>query len=234
MRQQFPQHEMLQYEKELLGFYVSGHPLDDYQGIAEALTNFNIKKVDDLGDRVDFQICGIATGVTKKLSRKDNRPWAFFNIQTLQGSVSLNCYADGYEECGHNLENEKLLLVKGNVFRNAEGVRLVVQEALPLESQASTQVKHITWILDPEKDTDSFFYDYRAALDKTHGDIESDIAFKISEDQIVTAPTASSLRWRFNPEEWKAFKNHPAVVGCLIQTNPVEVKERKRRWAKKG
>ena len=233
MRQQFAQNEMLQYEKELLGFYVSGHPLDEYQGIAEALTNFDIKKIDDLGDRVEFQICGIATGVSKKLSRKDNRPWAFFNIQTLQGSVSINCYADAYEECGHNLENEKLLLVKGSVFRNAEGVRLSAQEAYPLEHQASSQVKHITWILDPEKDTDSFFYDYRAALDKSRGDIESDLAFKISDNQIVTAPTASSLRWRFNPEEWKTLKGHSAVVGCLIQTLPVQLKERKRRWAKK-
>jgi len=234
IKYQFAQHEMLQYEKELLGFYVSGHPLDDYAGIAEALTNFDIKKIDNLGDRIEFQICGIATGVTKKLSRRDNRPWAFFNIQTLQGSVSINCYADAYEECGHNLENEKLLLVKGSVFRNAEGVRLSAQEAYPLERQAQSQVKRITWILDPEKDTDSFFYDYRAALDKNRGDTESDIAFKVSADQIVTAPTASSLRWRVNPEEWKTLKNHPAIVGCLIQTLPVQLKERERRWKKRA
>lgn len=61
MSKQFPQHEMLTYEKELLGFYVSGHPLDDYKGIAEALTNFEIDKMDQLGDRVEFQICGVAS-----------------------------------------------------------------------------------------------------------------------------------------------------------------------------
>ena len=64
----------------------------------QALTNFDVEKVDDLGDRIEFQICGVASGVTKKLSRRDNRMWALFNVGTKQGSVALNCYADAFEE----------------------------------------------------------------------------------------------------------------------------------------
>jgi len=230
MSKQFPQHEMLTYEKELLGFYVSGHPLDDYKGIAEALTNFEIDKMDQLGDRVEFQICGVASGVTKKLARKDNRPWAFFNVGTLKGTVLMNCYADAFGEYGHNLDNEKLVLVKGSVFRNEEGVRLSVSEIYPLETSLADQVKHITWILDPKGDTERFFYDYREALDTTRGSTSSDIAFRMDSDSIVTAPTASSLRWKVNPEEWSKLRSSPAVVGCVIQTAPVELKKKERRW----
>jgi DNA polymerase-3 subunit alpha len=230
MSKQFPQHEMLTYEKELLGFYVSGHPLDDYKGIAEALTNFEIDKMDQLGDRVEFQICGVASGVTKKLARKDNRPWAFFNVGTLKGTVLMNCYADAFGEYGHNLDNEKLVLVKGSVFRNEEGVRLSVSEIYPLETSLPDQVKHITWILDPKGDTERFFYDYREALDTTRGITTSDIAFRMDAETIVTAPTASSLRWKVNPEEWSKLRSSPAVVGCVIQTAPVELKKKERRW----
>jgi len=230
MSKQFPQHEMLTYEKELLGFYVSGHPLDDYKGIAEALTDFEIDKMDQLGDRVEFQICGVASGVTKKLARKDNRPWAFFNVGTLKGTVLMNCYADAFGEYGHNLDNEKLVLVKGSVFRNEEGVRLSVSEIYPLETSLADQVKHITWILDPKGDTERFFYDYREALDTTRGSTSSDIAFRMDSDSIVTAPTASSLRWKVNPEEWSKLRSSPAVVGCVIQTAPVELKKKERRW----
>ena len=230
MSKQFPQHEMLTYEKELLGFYVSGHPLDDYKGIAEALTNFEIDKMDQLGDRVEFQICGVASGVTKKLARKDNRPWAFFNVGTLKGTVLMNCYADAFGEYGHNLENEKLVLVKGSVFRNEEGVRLSVSEIYPLETSLADQVKHITWILDPKGDTERFFYDYREALDTTRGSTTSDIAFRMDSESIVTAPNASSLRWKVNPEEWSKLRSSTAVVGCVIQTAPVELKKKERRW----
>ncbi len=230
MSKQFPKNEMLAYEKELLGFYVSGHPLDDYKGIAEALTNFDIDKMDQLGDRVEFQICGIASGVTTKLSRRDNRPWAFFNLGTLQGSIQLNCYADAYGDYGHNLGNEKLVLLKGSVFKNEEGVRLSVAEIYPLASSAPDQIKHITWILDPSKDTESFFYEYRAALDATRGSTTSDIAFKLDPDTIVSAPAASSLRWKVNPDEWTKLRTQSAVVGCLLQTPIVELKKRERRW----
>lgn len=230
MSKQFPKNEMLAYEKELLGFYVSGHPLDDYKGIAEALTNFDIEKIDQLGDRVEFQICGIASGVTTKLSRRDNRPWAFFNLGTLQGSVQLNCYADAYGDYGHNLGNEKLVLVKGSVFKNEEGARLSVAEIYPLETSVPDQVKHITWILDPNKDTESFFYEYREALDATRGSTTSDIAFKLDDDTIVSASAASSLRWKVNTGEWAKLRSHKAFVGCILQTPPVELKKRERRW----
>lgn len=232
MSKQFPKNEMLAYEKELLGFYVSGHPLDDYNGIIEALTNFDLDKMDDLGDRIEFQICGIASGVTTKLSRRDNRPWAFFNLGTLKGSVQMNCYSDAYGEYGENLANEKLVLIKGSVFRNEEGVRLSVSEIYPLATSMPDQIKHITWILDPKGDTEAFFYDLREALDSTRGSTTSDLAFKLDDDTIVTAPTASSLRWKVNTNEWAKLRSQPAVVGCILQTAPVELKKRERRWKK--
>ncbi|HCR28715.1 MAG TPA: DNA polymerase III subunit alpha [Opitutae bacterium] len=230
MSKQFPQHEMLTYEKELLGFYVSGHPLDEYSGLAEALTNFDIEKVDDLGDRIEFQVCGVASGVTKKLSRRDNRMWALFNMGTKQGSVAMNCYADAFEEYGQNLANEKLVVVKGSVFRNEEGVRLSATEVYPLESYLPDQIKHITWILDSKANTEPFFYQYRETLDRTRGSTTSDIAFKMEDDTIATAPTASSLKWRVNSDEWKQLRDQPCVMGCLIQTAPVQLKKTQRRW----
>ncbi len=230
MSKQFPKHDMLTYEKELLGFYVSGHPLDDYKGIAEALTNFDIEKMDALGDRIEFQICGVASGVTKKLSRRDNRPWAFFNLGTRKGTILLNCYADAFDEYGSHLENEKLVLVKGSVFRNEEGVRLSVSEIYPLESSMPDQIKHVTWVLNPEAETEQFFYKYREALDSTRGNTTSDIAFQVSGDAITAAPTASSLRWKVNTDQWVELRSHPAVIGCVIQTAPVQLKKRERRW----
>ena len=229
---QFKKTEQLLYEKELLGFYVSGHPLDEYRGLAEALTNFDIDKIDKMGDRVEFQICGVASGVVKKLARKDNRPWAFCNLGTLKGSVQLNCYADAFAEHGHNLENDALILVKGSVFRNEEGSRLSVQEVHPLDAYLPGQIKHVTWILDPEKDTDPFLYDYREALDQSRGETTSDIAFRIAPDCIVSAPASSSLRWRVNTKEWTRLRSHRALVGCIVQTHPIKLKERERRWTK--
>jgi hypothetical protein len=142
----------------------------------------------------------------------------------------MNCYADAFGEYGHNLDNEKLVLVKGSVFRNEEGVRLSVSEIYPLETSVPDQIKHITWILDPKGDTEPFFYEYREALDKTRGSTTSDIAFRLDPETIVTAPAASSLRWKVNTKEWSKLRSSPSVVGCVIQTAPVELKKKERRW----
>ena len=159
--------------------------------------------------------------------------WALFNVGTKQGSVALNCYADAFEEYGQNLANEKLVIVKGNVFRNEEGVRLSATEVYPLESYLPDQIKHITWILDHKADTEPFLYQYREALDQSRGSTTSDIAFKMEDDTITAAPTASSLKWRVNIDEWKALRDQPSVMGCLIQTVPVQLKKSQRRWSRK-
>ncbi|MBK1878087.1 DNA polymerase III subunit alpha [Pelagicoccus mobilis] len=233
-RKQFTKPEMLQYEKELLGFYVSGHPLDEYKGLAEALTNFDLEKVDELGDKVEFQACGVAGGVVKKLSRRDNRPWAFFNLGTRKTSLTVNCYADAFEEYGHNLENDALIVIKGTVIRRDGEVRLNVLEVHPLPSFLPGQIKHITWVLDPDKDTDDFLYKFRAALDNSRGSTGNSIAFRITDSCITSGQTAKSLSWRVNTKEWSELRKNPAVVGCIVETEPVKVKQRERRWAPKA
>ena len=60
----------LQFEKELLGFYVSGHPMNAYAGLAEAIDTVPADQLLDLPDRSEFRLCGIATAITKKLSSR--------------------------------------------------------------------------------------------------------------------------------------------------------------------
>jgi len=233
LSQQFEKSEMLKYEKELLGFYVSGHPLDDYDGLIQAVNSFQIDTMrETLGDRVEFQICGVASGVVKKLSRRDNRPWAFFHLDALEGSVEINCYADAYAEHGRHLENEKLVLARGLVFRNDEGLRLSAQEIQPLEERLPSQIKRVTWLLDPEADPEPFFIRYREIIDSEPGETASEIAFRMDDDTVVAAPAASSLRWRVRPEPFQELRRMPGVIGCLIQTKPFALKERERRPAR--
>ena len=64
----FTSAERLQFEKELLGFYVSGHPLNAYAGLAEALCTHTEESVLLEGDRIEFRLAGIMSGINKKLN----------------------------------------------------------------------------------------------------------------------------------------------------------------------
>ncbi|PYI71156.1 MAG: hypothetical protein DMF08_09310, partial [Verrucomicrobia bacterium] len=63
------EHEKLSYEKELLGFYVSGHPLDAYADVFAAKNYRPIASLGELDDRAQFKIAGAIVEVEKKLTR---------------------------------------------------------------------------------------------------------------------------------------------------------------------
>ncbi len=75
------EHEKLSYEKELLGFYVSGHPLDAYADVFAAKNYRSIASLGGLDDRAPFKIAGAIVEVEKKFTRKEGKPFAVVWIE---------------------------------------------------------------------------------------------------------------------------------------------------------
>ncbi|MDV7395824.1 hypothetical protein RZS08_30820, partial [Arthrospira platensis SPKY1] len=96
-----PVNEKLQYEKELLGFYISGHPMDAYTGIDSALDSFTSPEdLNGFGDRTTIRLCGIVINLQRKYTRKDNKPMAVFNLATRQHSYEFIAFPEAYERFG--------------------------------------------------------------------------------------------------------------------------------------
>jgi DNA polymerase-3 subunit alpha len=221
--------EKLTFEKELLGFYVSGHPMNEWAGLAEAVSTHAEDQLMELEDRTQFRICGIAGNIVKKLSRKDNRPWAAFTLATRTGSVLLNMYAEAFENYSKNLETEKPVAVLGTVLRSADGVRLNVKECYPLASYLPGAIKKVTWVLQPENaENTDFLLELRKELENSKGDVSTDVGFLFGENDVALSEAASALGWRLNPPGYHALRRHPAVIGALVDAKPVEIKETRR------
>src|SRR5580698_8857924 len=92
----FTAQERLSFEKELLGFYVSGHPMNVYSGLWEAIDTAPADELAALPDRAEFRLCGIAGNIVKKYAKKDNRPWVAFTLATRKSTVALNMFADAF------------------------------------------------------------------------------------------------------------------------------------------
>ena len=229
----FSSQERLQFEKELLGFYVSGHPLNAYAGLAEALCTHTEETVLQEGDRVEFRLCGIISGITKRLSKRDNRPWAFFNLSSKRATLSVNMYADAYETYGKLLAENLPVAVLGSVMRGEDGARLNIKEVYPLESQIPGNIKRITWLVKPDHpDLPDFLRKLRPALEAASGDTRTELAFVFPDRIAPIAELSQALKWRVNPTVFQELRQHPAVLGTQIETRAPELKE-VRRWGKK-
>jgi DNA polymerase-3 subunit alpha len=229
----FSQAEMLQYEKELVGFYITGHPLDAFAGLAEAVNSHREEVLPSLPDRTDFRLCGVASGITKRLSKRDNQPWAFFNLATRNGTIQINCYSDAFAEYGALLENERALAITGSVLNRDGDIRYSAREIQPLARALPDLIKKITWILRPEAEADAFLRELREVLDRQSGPTHIAIGFLEEDDFIALAEVSQFLRWRVEPAEFKRLRAHPAVVGCLIDTKGIPPAA-PRRWGKRN
>jgi DNA polymerase-3 subunit alpha len=227
----FSSAERLQFEKELLGFYISGHPMNAYAGLAEAITTHTEEQVLAEGDRMEFRLCGIASGITRKLSRKDNRPWAFFNLASKRASISVNMYAEAFESYGKSLAENQPVVVLGNIMRGTDGARLNVKECYPLDAYLPTAVRKVTWLLHPEHaELPDFLKKLRTAINASSGETRVELAFVFEGRAAPVAEIAPSLAWRVSPAAFQELCSHAAVAGTVIEPRRVEIKET-RRWS---
>ena len=230
----FSEAEKLQSEKELLGFYVSGHPLAAFSGLAEALNSHAEEELLNLPDKTEFRLCGIATSIQKKLSKKDNRPWSPFVVATRAANMPVNMYADAYELYAKNLEAEKPVAVLGTILRSEDGARLNVKECYPLEPHLMNNIKKITWVIRPDDPrNDDFMLQLREMLLKTTGDIRNEVAVLFEDDTLAVAETAGALNWKLVCPDFQQLRKHPALTGVLIETRSIELKETSR-WKRRG
>jgi len=230
----FTSQERLQFEKELLGFYVSGHPLNAYAGLAEALCTHTEESVLLEGDRVEFRLAGLMSGVTKRLSKRDNRPWAFFNLASRRATISVNMYADAYETYGKLLGENLPVVLLGSVMKGNDGARLNIKEVYPLDAYLPSNIRKVTWLLQPDHPgVTDFLPKLRKAIDAANGDTKVEIAFLFEGRVAPIAETSFALKWRVTGPAFQELRHHAACVGALIETRALELKE-VRRWGRKG
>ncbi len=131
------EHEKLAYEKELLGFYVSGHPLDAYAEILAAKNYRSIASLGELDDRAQFKIAGAIVEVEKKFTRKEGKPFAVMWIEDLMDMLEFVVWNDVYVKVSDILVPGRVVEVKGTLDRRDEMLRAMVVEIKPLAAGKS-------------------------------------------------------------------------------------------------
>jgi DNA polymerase-3 subunit alpha len=126
------EHEKLSYEKELLGFYVSGHPLDAYANVFAAKNYRSIASLGELEDRAQFKIGGAIIGVEKKFTRKEGKPFAVVWIEDLMDMLEVVVWNEVYLKVADALLPGRVVELKGTLDRRDEMLRATAVDIKPL------------------------------------------------------------------------------------------------------
>ncbi|MGI8889856.1 MAG: DNA polymerase III subunit alpha [Chthoniobacterales bacterium] len=125
--------ETLAYEKELLGFYVTGHPLDDYAGVLASGKYQNIVSLGELEDRASFAIAGAITQVDRKFTKKEGKPFAVVFLEDLTGVLEVVLWNEAYVPVALALEPGKVIAIRGTLDKRDDNVRATAQKVKVLK-----------------------------------------------------------------------------------------------------
>ena len=124
--------EKLAFEKELLGFYVTGHPLNPYRSVLIGGRYTQVAQLGALEDRADFRAAGSLTEVTKKFAKKDGKPFAIIRLEDLSGSIEAMVWNDLFTKSAKLLETGQIIAIAGTVDLRGEEMRVKINEVTPL------------------------------------------------------------------------------------------------------
>ena len=128
------EHEKLSFEKELLGFYVSGHPLDAYANLFAAKNYRSIASLSELDDRAQFKVGGAIVEVEQKFTRKEGKPFAVVWIEDLMDMLEVVVWNEVYLKVAAVLVPGRVVELKGTVDRRDEMLRATAVDIKPLTS----------------------------------------------------------------------------------------------------
>ncbi|RII29272.1 MAG: DNA polymerase III subunit alpha [Geobacter sp.] len=118
--------EKLAFEKEALGFLITGHPLDRYKDDIKRLASSEIANLGELSDNSEVRICGIVSGLKEITTKKGDR-MGFATIEDLTGSVEITVFSDVYTVASGLLKSDDPLLVTGKLENGEKGCKILVQ-----------------------------------------------------------------------------------------------------------
>ncbi|MGZ8900787.1 MAG: helix-hairpin-helix domain-containing protein, partial [Limisphaerales bacterium] len=130
---EWPQSELLAAEKELLGFYVTGHPLTPFAPLLEKYCLHNSLTVAQVEPRTVTRIGGMIGALQQGISKKSGKPYALVTLEDLHGAVQLLCFNENFDKFRDFLKVGNPILVIGEVNNDEDKPKIFPQEIMMLE-----------------------------------------------------------------------------------------------------
>jgi DNA polymerase-3 subunit alpha len=144
----FPSQEKLKYEKELLGFYISDHPLKTIQQSARVLAPVNLSDLSGLAENASVSAITMITSVKPVTTKKGDR-MATLQIEDLSGRCEAVVFPKAFDRIKDLLVPDARLMVWGKVDAREDKRQLIIDDAEPID-----QVQLVMVELDPQQAND--------------------------------------------------------------------------------
>jgi DNA polymerase III subunit alpha len=128
--------ESLAFEKEALGFYISGHPLDKYERVLKRITSGAISDLKEKASPGDVKIGGVVSALKLRNTKKGDR-YGSFNVEDKSGFIEVIAWPDVYKKCADVLGADDPIFLKGRLEVGEERIQIIANEITALAEVAA-------------------------------------------------------------------------------------------------
>jgi DNA polymerase-3 subunit alpha len=190
--------EKLGYEKELLGFYVTGHPLDPYRDQIEGGKYQPISALVDLEDKSTVRVAGSISAFERKFTRREGKPFAILTIEDFTGAVEVMVWNDVFAKSGKEIDKGKIVSITARLDKREDAARLIATEIgaisqrkalkplmidIPLEKADENRLIALRELIRQHPGTQPLVLRFRAS-DGRELKLKTDAGYSVTDDEI--------------------------------------------------
>ncbi|MDB5333281.1 MAG: polymerase alpha subunit, partial [Phycisphaerales bacterium] len=191
--EELPDAELLKFEKELLGFYITSHPLTEHQAKLEHYSTASSKEAATISEGTEVTIGGMISRVKKSVTkngRSAGMTMAMITLEDLEGQIDAVLFAetltDVQKRSPDGVGLEKIVFLKGKIDRRRETPSIVVNDLIPVEDAVGRLTTMVALKLDPLRHSEEALAQLEQALARHKGNVEVYIQVSTGRDQKVT------------------------------------------------
>ena len=167
--EEWPALELLNHERQNLGFYFSGHPLDRYGELIRGQVSLNLSRLEAAPTERLYTVIGILKEL-KEITTKTGRRMAFAILEDYSGAVELVIFSDIFERSRELLENGRVLAVRGRVDRSRGPAKIKVEQLMEPEELPEAAVRSIHVRMRDQEGDEELFLRLRDRMVDSPGD----------------------------------------------------------------
>jgi len=187
---EFDKATRLAFEKEMLGLYVSDHPLLGYESALRRRADSTIGELEDTDDGVFRVVGGVVTNLAKKWTRRGDL-MATFDLEDLGGVIEVMVFPKTMNDHGHKLTDDAIVLVRGRIDRREDLPKVICQDVEVLEITQLDQTRPVRVQLPMNRVYEETIEELKELLATHPGD--SEVYLHLGERQVLRLPDDFSV-----------------------------------------
>jgi len=217
----WPESQKLAFEKALLGFYVSGHPLARFERMLRAFATTTSKQLLQLPEDSVTTVGGMLTKVKFTTTKKTNEQMAVCVLEDLDGDTELLVFPGVFAQLAPHLKISSIVFVEGRVAIRDDKPRLIANQIVPLEQGSGRLAKALELILRAPGLQRDLLEQLKSLLGRFPGSTPVYLTVKVPDSDATSLKLAEDFKIEPHPDLFDGLQQLLGDQGVVIRRQPL-------------